>query len=252
MKKPTPKPQKIVVAIKPLYPMRINKYMALKQYATRREADELISNGIVFINGKQAVLGDQVSPKDKVEVKTVAPKEGYRYFAYNKPIGVVTSLPATGEKDILATTEFPVKVFPLGRLDKESSGLIIMTNDGRITDKLLNPKSVHEKEYVVTVDKPIEHNFLVNLIKGIRLGEYVTKKAKARRIDKHTFEIIITEGKNRQIRRMCASFGYDVKVLTRIRVMNVLLDKLKQGEYRELKGAELDQFLKDLGITKPL
>ena len=250
MKKPTPKPKKAPIAIKPLYPMRINKYMALKQYATRREADELISSGIVFINGKKAVLGDTVNQKDKVEVKTTAPKEGYRYFAYNKPVGVVTSLPAKDEKSILDVTEFPIKVFPLGRLDKESTGLIIMTNDGRITDKLLNPKNIHEKEYVVTVDKPIEHNFLVNLINGIRLGEYVTKKAKARRIDKHTFEIIITEGKNRQIRRMCASFGYNVKTLTRIRVMNILLGTLKPGTFKEISGVELDTLLASLGIAK--
>lgn len=233
---------------KPLYPMRINKYMALKQYATRREADELIANGIVFINGKQAILGDQVNQKDKVEVKATTPKEGYVYYAYNKPLGIVTSLPNSSEKSILDVTTFPTKVFPLGRLDKESTGLIIMTNDGRITDKLLNPKNIHEKEYLVEVDKPIEHNFLVNLINGIRLGEYVTKKAKARRIDKYTFEIIITEGKNRQIRRMCASFGYDVINLTRIRIMNILLGKLKQGEYREIKGEELKEFLDKLCI----
>ena len=223
--------------------IRINKYLADKGIATRRKADELVSQGKILINGKVAKLGDQVWEDDKVEVKGMK-EEKLVYYAYNKPVGVTTIGKQPGEEEIKDITQFPIKVFPVGRLDKDSSGLLIMTNDGRITKKLLDPKYDHEKEYIVEVNHPIEHTFMVRLRDGVKLGKEVTKKAKVRKIDKYTLEIIITEGKNRQIRRMCASFNYDVRSLKRIRVMNIELGKLKSNYYREIKGKELEEFLK--------
>ncbi|MDQ5953008.1 MAG: rRNA pseudouridine2604 synthase [Patescibacteria group bacterium] len=223
--------------------IRINKYLADKGIATRRKADELVSQGKILINGKVAKLGDQVWEDDKVEVKGMK-EEKLVYYAYNKPVGVTTIGKQPGEEEIKDITQFPIKVFPVGRLDKDSSGLLIMTNDGRITKKLLDPKYDHEKEYIVEVNHPIEHTFMVRLRDGVKLGKEITKKAKVRKIDKYTLEIIITEGKNRQIRRMCASFNYDVRSLKRIRVMNIELGKLKSNYYREIKGKELEEFLK--------
>lgn len=227
--------------------VRLNKYLADKGIATRRSADELIKNGLVLINNKKANLGDFVGPNDNVEVKQKKDADRLVYYAYNKPVGVTTVGKQPGEKEIKDVTKFPFPVFPVGRLDKDSGGLIIMTNDGRITKKLLDPKYDHEKEYLVEVNKPVDHMFMVRLRDGVKLGRgETTKKAKVRKVEPRKFEIVITEGKNRQIRRMCAVFNYDVKKLTRIRVMNIVLGKLKSGQLRELKGKELQDFLKEV------
>lgn len=227
--------------------MRINKYLAHKNYATRRGADTLISEGKVFINGKKAVLGDQVTETDKVTLQGFeAPN--YVYYAYYKPAGVSTVVSAADEKSIEDVAKFPERVFPIGRLDKDSEGLILMTNDGRLTDKLLNPENDHDKEYLVTLEEEITHAFLVKMNLGVRIGDYKTKKAKIRRVDKHSFEIILTEGKNRQIRKMCANLGFKVKYLKRFRVMNILLGKLKPNQFRKLTAPELKTLFKDLGF----
>lgn len=224
---------------------RINKYLADKGIATRRGADKLVSLGKVLINGKRAKLGDVVHQGDSVTLKGVK-EEKLVYYAYNKPVGVTTVGKQEGEEEIKDIIQFPFRVFPLGRLDKDSSGLLIITNDGRITEKLLSGAYNHEKEYVVTVNHAIEHMFMVKLRDGVRLGKEMTKKAKVRKLDSHTFEIIITEGKNRQIRRMCASLNYQVKSLQRVRIMNILLGKLRPNTYREIKGKELEDFLKEV------
>jgi 23S rRNA pseudouridine2604 synthase len=243
------------------FPIRINKYLAEKNVATRREADGLIERGLVTINGKKAVLGDQVIAKDKVAVNGVQIKNSdsskevheatgkkYVYYAYNKPLNVVTSLPNPGEKEIKDVATFPQEVFPIGRLDKDSTGLIIMTNDGRITDKLLNPKSNHEKEYSVSVNRPINNTFLKFMKEGVRMGPTVTKPAKVRKTTEQTLDIVLTEGKNRQIRRMCKSLGFEVTKLKRIRIMNIQITNLKEGSFREITGKELEDFLKLMGI----
>lgn len=229
--------------------IRINKYLADRGIATRRNADEYIKRGLVLINGRVATLGDRVLPSDVIAVNdTTLEKEAFVYFAYYKKAGIET-LPSKGEKGILQATHFPARVFPIGRLDKDSEGLIIMTNDGRITNRLLNPKFSHEKEYAVTVDKPLTDMFLRRMRDGVMIGyREKTKKAKVRRIDKETFEIAITEGKNRQIRRMCAAFGYNVKKLKRFRVMNIELGKLKPGTFRPIEGKELAAFMQSLGL----
>lgn len=215
--------------------MRINKYLALKKISTRRGADELVENKKVFINGKLAVLGSKVLETDKVEVRGAEKKE-YLYFAYNKPIGIETSSP---REDL----------FPLGRLDKASHGLMILTNDGRITDNLLNPKYFHEKEYVVRSLNKLRSSFKKNMEAGVALegskdeAPYVTKKCKVKILSEFTFKIILTEGKKHQIRRMCSALFQEVADLKRERIMNIKLGNLKSGGLREIKGEELATFL---------
>lgn len=229
---------------------RINSYLRDLGYGTRRSVEALIEKGFVYINGKKATLGDKVGTKDKVEIKTGKKDvmEDYIYLAYNKPKGVST-LPDVGQKSIKDMIgKYSDTVFPIGRLDKDSSGLIILTNDGRITDKLLNPKFEHEKEYHVRVNKKINNTLLKSLKEGVRVGEFRTKPAKVRKINENTFDIILTEGQNRQIRRMCAAFGYDVKSLERFRIENISLSGLRSNQIRIIRDRELKNFLKVLGL----
>jgi len=231
------------------YPIRINKYLALNNFSTRVGGDELIKKGIVSINGKLAVLGDKVNEGDEVVVKTKDSKKEYVYYAYNKDVNVSTN-PDPASKDILQVTRFPVKVFPVGRLDKDSHGLIIVTNDGRVTDRLLSPKYVHEKEYTVKVDKPFSDTFLTMMGNGVHFDGFISKKCKVWRMgkSKDTFHIVLTEGKKRQIRRMCEALHHNVINLKRIRVMNIELDKIPLGGFKEIKGKELETFLKSLSL----
>ena len=209
--------------------MRINKYLADQKIATRRGADELIKQKKVFINGKLALLGSQVSETDKVEVRGAEKKE-YKYFAYNKPIGIETSSPQEG-------------LFPLGRLDKASHGLMILTNDGRITDQLLNPKYFHEKEYIVRTLNKLRSSFKAKMEAGVNIEGYLTKKCKVKIIDDFNFRVTLTEGKKHQIRRMCSALFQEVADLKRERIMNIKLSNLKSGGLREIKGEELTTFL---------
>jgi 23S rRNA pseudouridine2604 synthase len=237
------------------YPIRINRYLALNNYATRKGADALVEKGHVLINGKQAILGDLVYENDEVEVRESAVKRDYVYYAYNKARGVSTN-PEKGCKDILKITNFKEKVFPVGRLDKDSHGLIIMTNDGRITDRLLSPKYVHEKEYIVKLKLDFSDIFLEMMGNGIRIDGFTTKKCKIWRATKagkpasDTFKIILTEGKKRQIRRMCEALHHDVLDLFRTRIMNIQIGKIADSDYRKIEGQELKDFLGLLGIEK--
>src|SRR3989344_2725979 len=208
------------------YPMRINKYLAHKGFATRKAADTLIERGAVTINGRKAVLGDKVKETDTVEVKSK--KKKYRYFAYNKPIGVITHSPQLGEKDIVSATSLK-DVFPVGRLDKGSHGLIILTDDARITDRLLSPTYAHEKEYRVTLRQELPNNFKKRMELGVNIEGYVTKKCHVERAGPKSFRITLTEGKKHQIRRMCVALSLDVVDLERIRIMNIRLGKLAPG-----------------------
>lgn len=217
--------------------MRINKYLALKKISTRRGADILIKNKKVFINKKLAVLGSRVNETDVVEVKGSKPTE-YKYFAYNKPVGIETDSPKKG-------------LFPLGRLDKASHGLIILTNDGRITDQLLNPKYFHEKEYVVRTKEKLRSNFKQKMEAGVDIEGYTTKPCKIKIISENTFKIILTEGKKHQIRRMCANLFQEVADLKRERIMNIKLGNLKPNATRQITGKELELFLQ-LIFSTPL
>lgn len=230
--------------------MRINKYLAHQGIASRREADVLVEAGKVLINGKKAKNGDQVQANDKVELKGSTKEK--TYLAYYKGRGIITHSPSEKEVDIAGRLKKDygiVDVSPVGRLDKDSEGLIILSNDGRITGPLLDPESDHEKEYDVTVDKAIGLMFLRAMSNGVEIEGYRTKPSKvtANRNNDKRFTIILTEGKKHQIRRMCAALGYQIKSLKRVRITNIKLDKLKPNQYRKITGPELEKFLKELG-----
>ncbi len=229
------------------YPIRINKYLAEKKYSTRVGADELIKKGLVRINGRTAVLGDKIqNPSDMVEVLSL--QKSYSYYAYNKPVGIVTTSPQKDEQAILDITRFPKKVFPLGRLDKDSHGLILLTDDGRITKRLLEPQFDHEKEYYIRVDKPVAPDFLKKLERGVVIDGYKTKPCTAHKLGADSFTIILTEGKNRQIRKMCQELGRTVLDLRRVRIMNIQIGTLPEGAFREIEGKELRVLLASLGL----
>ena len=226
------KQEKVIV-----YPIIINKYIAQAGIASRKESDRLLKSGKILINDKLAEPGQMVNESDRVEVRL--DKQLY-YYAYYKPSGVVSSCGQGDEKNIVDVLKLPKGVVPIGRLDKLSEGLIILTNDGRVTDRLLNPDRYHEKEYVVEVDKNISSRQLNNLATGIVLDDgYKTKPAKIRQEALNQFSIILTEGKNRQIRRMAEQVGLRVVGLKRIRIMDIGIDNLKIGEYRELTKSEV-------------
>jgi 23S rRNA pseudouridine2604 synthase len=234
------------------YPMRINKYLATKGIATRREADTLIEAKRVFIGGRLATLGDKVMEKDLVEVRGKNEKALTRaYYAYHKPRKVVTHSARDTEEDIsmLIKKDPAVKgVFPVGRLDKDSSGLIILTNDGRITDRLLSPRYDHEKEYIVRTARPLRKSFKEYMEKGVRIENDQTKPTKIRILGERSFAITLTEGKRHQIRRMVVAMHNEVMNLQRIRVMNITLGKLPSGGMRKIEGKELQVFLRSLGL----
>ncbi|MFN3188574.1 MAG: pseudouridine synthase [Candidatus Paceibacteria bacterium] len=231
--------------------IRINKLLADRGVASRREVDTLISKGKIMVNGTKASLGQRVSEGDTIEiVGTTAPKH---YLAYYKGRGIITHSPSEKETDILTklATDYKITgVSPVGRLDKDSEGLIILSNDGRITGPLLDPESGHEKEYSVTVDKVVTPAFAKLMELGVDIEGYLTKAAKvvpSTKNDKR-FNLVITEGKKHQIRRMCAALGYQVQSLKRVRVMNIELKSLKPNQYRKIAGNELKDFLGALGI----
>ncbi|MEK7136580.1 MAG: pseudouridine synthase [Patescibacteria group bacterium] len=235
---------------KPSFPVRLNKYLADHYPVTRRSADTLITKGKVKINGKVAVLGQMVQAGDTVKVESKASRPAYRYFAYHKPIGVATHASAPSEKAILNVLRLPIKAFPIGRLDKDSRGLIILSDDGRLAGALLAPEFKHEKEYVVTTDRTINDANLKQLAVGVKIENYHTKKAKTKKIRDKEFSIILTEGKKHQIRRMCAALSLQVHDLIRTRIENIELGKLPAGEVREITGSELVEFLTRLGLQK--
>jgi 23S rRNA pseudouridine2604 synthase len=231
-------------------PIRINRFLALNQYCSRREADRFIEQGQVLVNGKPAVLGMLINENDKITMRSGFKKveEGRVYLVFNKPVGIVSHSPEEGQKSISDIFRYKTRVFPIGRLDKDSHGLIILTNDGRITGKLLDPEFGHEKEYEVEVDKPIVGRFLDKMARGVKIDDYITKPALVRRASSRTFNITLTEGKKRQIRRMCLALGYRVSDLKRLRIMNVNLGEIKSGEHRVVNGEELRTFLASLGL----
>jgi len=226
--------------------IRINKYLAMQGVSTRRDADKIIEAGKVTINGRKAVLGDKVKDGDKVEI-TKKIKNNFVYYAYNKPRGVITHSPQNGEKDILTSVRLK-GVFPVGRLDKDSEGLIILTNDGRITDRLLNPKYDHDKEYIVKTRIPIK-DFQLNVMeKGMDLEGITTAPCKTKFIDEKTFSISISEGQKHQIRRMCDALTLHIDSLKRVRIMNIKLGNLKSNMFRKIEGEELKEFFRSLSL----
>ena len=223
---------------------RLNKYLAECGLCSRREADKLIDQGRVYVNGQRAVSGMKVCDRDIVEVNHQRLRSAAAskvVLAYNKPVGITcTEKDRYAEKTIVEAVNYPVRLTYAGRLDKASDGLIILTNDGELIQRMMKGANGHEKEYLVKVDRELTEEFLTKMAQGVYLRELdaTTRPCTLKRIGKYTFQITLTQGLNRQIRRMCGCFGYNVKSLTRIRVMNIELNGLKSGEYREIKGQE--------------
>lgn len=233
------------------FPMRLNKYLAHEGFASRREADALIAAGLVRINGKRAELGMPVAEGDSVEI--IGKTKEKVYLAYYKGRGIITHSPEAGETDIATRLKKDHKLQglnPIGRLDKDSEGLILITNDGRLTGPLLDPDAHNEKEYEVTVDKPINGWFLKHMADGVKIERYQTRPAIVTPVpnNKLRFRITLTEGKKHQIRRMCAALGYQVEALRRTRIMHIELGKLKPNQYRKLTETEVVTLLKVLNI----
>ena len=223
--------------------MRINKYIAESGTCSRRQADKLIGEGRVTINGKVCELGTTVGPEDKVYLDGILVKRKKKkvYIALNKPVGIECTTDKRIRENIVDFVNHPKRVFPIGRLDKDSEGLILMTNDGDIVNRILRAENNNEKEYIVTVNKPITNDFLKGMSDGVRILGRETKPCKTYPINKDTFRIILTQGLNRQIRRMCEVFGYRVIHLKRIRIMNIKLGYLKTGHWRNITRNEMDK-----------
>ena len=229
--------------------IRINKFLSQKGFCSRREADKFILDERVTINGVIAKMGEKIDPEDDVSVdgERISKKINKKiYIILNKPKGIVCTTDSSVEKDnIIDYINYPKRIFPIGRLDKTSEGLIFLTNDGDIVNKILRAKNKHEKEYHVTVDKPINNNFIKKMSKGVPILNTVTRPCEIKRIKEYEFKIILTQGLNRQIRRMCEHFGYRVKKLKRIRIMNINLD-IPVGEWRYFKDNEISELNKIL------
>ena len=223
--------------------MRLNKYLSDAGVCSRREADRLTEAGEITVNGKRAETGMQVESGDVVVVKgkTVVPEEKKVYLAFNKPRGIVCTAEKREKNNVIDYLSYPVRIYPVGRLDKDSEGLLLMTNDGAIVNGIMRARNRHEKEYKVTVDKEITEQFIKKMSEGVPILDTVTRPCTVKKIGKYTFSIILTQGLNRQIRRMCAAFGYEVKDLVRIRIMNIRLGSLKEGAYRKLTDEELEE-----------
>ena len=222
---------------------RINKHLSEIGYCSRREADRLVAAGRVLVNGKKAEMGLKICSEDQITVNGEAlsnPKNKLVYLAFNKPKGIVCTTDTRVEKDnIIDFINYPKRIFPIGRLDKPSEGLIFLTNDGDIVNKILRARNNHEKEYLVTVNKPITKEFINKMGNGVPVLDTVTKKCFIKQTHKNQFRIILTQGINRQIRRMCEFLNYRVKDLKRIRIMNIKLD-VKVGKWRYFKPDELN------------
>jgi 23S rRNA pseudouridine2604 synthase len=223
--------------------MRINKYISEKGICSRREADRLIQQKKVTINGIAAQIGSVVRQGDLVQVegKTLNPREDFVYIALNKPVGIVSTTDPKEQDNIVRFMNHPKRIFPIGRLDKDSEGLILLTSDGDIVNKILRAGNNHDKEYIVRVDKPVTPGFIQGMAKGVRILGKVTKMCDVEALSKYTFRIILTEGMNRQIRRMCEVFGYEVQNLKRVRIMNIPLGDLPTGAWRYLTKQEMTQ-----------
>lgn len=241
--------------------IRLNKYLSEAGVCSRREADRLIEAGKVLVDGKPAVMGMRVRPDQEIQVgkKIIGggPREERVLLAVYKPPGVICTTDQREKRNIVDYVGYPVRIYPIGRLDKDSEGLILMTNDGSLVNRMMRSSNHHEKEYLVTVNKPVTDAFLEQLRKGVRIrkvekGEVlldtVTKPCQVEKLGKKSFRIILTQGLNRQIRRMCEYLGYEVVRLKRVRIMNLTLKGLKKGDYREITKQELrelERLLKD-------
>lgn len=222
---------------------RINKFLSETGYCSRREADKLLDEGRITINGIVPEMGTKVSPNDEVRVDGKLVRESNEkpvYLAFNKPVGIECTTNIEVRNNIVDYINYPKRIFPIGRLDKASEGLIFMTNDGDIVNKILRARNNHEKEYIVTVNKPITDRFIDRMGNGIPILDTITKKCKVEQVSKTVFRIILTQGLNRQIRRMCEFLGYEVTALKRTRIINISLD-VPVGRFRDLTNFEIKE-----------
>ena len=228
---------------------RLNKFLSQSGYCSRRKADALMDQGRITVNGVKALKGTKVSSSDDIRVdgeRITGKTDDFTYLAFNKPVGIVCTTDTRVEKNnIIDFINYHKRIFPVGRLDKLSEGLILMTDDGDIVNKILRASNRHEKEYIVTVDKPITPNFVSRMEKGVPILGQMTKKCKVNKVDAHTFQIILKQGLNRQIRRMCEYLGYQVTSLKRIRIMHIVLD-IPVGTYRPLSANEMQRLKRQL------
>jgi 23S rRNA pseudouridine2604 synthase len=223
------------------FAVRLNKYISETGVCSRREADKWIEAGRVTLNGQPATLGTQVAAGDEVRIDgdSIGAKKKQVYIALNKPVGIICTTEVDIEDNIIDHVGFPERIFPVGRLDRGSEGLILLTNNGDIVNEILRSENNHEKEYLVTVDRPITDLSLRMLADGVKIMGEVTKPSKVARVNAQSFRIILTQGLNRQIRRMCSALGYKVQRLQRMRIMNIHLGNLRPGQWRHLTPAEL-------------
>ena len=223
--------------------IRINKYLSEAGYCSRRQADRLVGEGRVTIYGKIAQMGDKVTDDQKVMVgkQRVLREEPFIMIALNKPKGIVCTTAEVEKDNVVRFLNFKQRIYPVGRLDKDSEGLLLLTNQGELANELMKARNYHEKEYVVRVNKPLTKDFIKAMRDGVPILDTVTRPCKVRYVDKYTFEIILTQGLNRQIRRMCEYFGYRVVALKRIRIVNIELGKLKTGQWRYLTDNEIQE-----------
>lgn len=228
--------------------MRLNKFISDSGYCSRREADRYIERGVVFINGRRAGIGDQVQPGDEVMVNghILEGRSDDVVLAFNKPVGVTSTTDSSDPTNIVDFVNYSERIFPIGRLDKDSQGLILLTNNGDLVNKILRAGNAHEKEYVVTVDKPITDEFIAGMSGGVPILGQTTKKCKVARESTFSFRIVLIQGLNRQIRRMCEYFGYSVTKLIRVRIMHIELQGIASGEWRLVEGEELHKLMKAL------
>ncbi|MDH5642196.1 MAG: pseudouridine synthase [Nitrospira sp.] len=232
-------------------PIRINKFFTEHGICSRREADRLIESGAVTINGLAAKLGDRVIPSDRIVCsgRVIPWGNASVYIKYNKPVGVTTTSESHVARNIIAEIGYPERIFPIGRLDKESSGLILLTNDGDIVNDILRAEFGHEREYVVEVDRPFDQSFVDQMANGVVILGSQTRPCRLIRVGTKRFRIVLTEGRNRQIRRMCATLGYRVLSLHRVRIMHISVDGLGVGEWKELTKQERDRLWEAVGRT---
>ena len=224
-------------------PVRLNKYLSEAGVCSRREADRLIESGKVTVDGQTARTGMRIVPGQTVKVgkKTVSRQDEMVVLAVNKPKGIVCTEEKKEKNSIVKFLNYPIRVTYIGRLDKDSRGLLLMTNNGDIINRMMRAANMHEKEYKGTVDREVTPEFISRMEAGVPVLDTVTRPCKVEKLGKYTFSIILTQGLNRQIRRMCEALGYEVKDLVRVRVMNIRLGSLKEGEYREVTDEELDE-----------
>lgn len=229
-------------------PVRLNKYLSEAGVCSRREADRLIASGRVTVDGRPGETGMKVWPGQKVCIgkKVVSRQEEMVVLAVNKPVGIVCTEERRERNSIIRYLDYPVRITYIGRLDKDSRGLLLMTNNGDIINQIMRSANRHEKEYKVTVDREVTRDFLDRMAAGVPILDTVTRPCQVQKIGKYTFSIILTQGMNRQIRRMCEALGYQVKDLLRTRILNIRLGNLKEGEYRQVTDEELNELYEQI------